>query len=262
MQADGTIKEGQPCTRLKGHTFFGFAAEAQNGMQMNFQLAAARSSGFRSRIVPRRFVRMPARSQSFKERLTVNGVTFAPSATSSFVTFISTPSVVTVPIPFARLTNKWAMRPLASSELRETCAAIHHAVCSVTEIDKVLSSNFGLLVTKPRIVCLSQTTAQQSVSTSVERRYRTGVAIIAAPPNICPGVSQCIVIFRPSSVIRKCLPRPLVSMKSRSAGSSWLMITEDARKCRCFAADKTELTSASVSPDRNRGLRWGGRPRI
>lgn len=171
-----------------------------------FQSAANRSSGFRSRILPRRFTTIPARSQSVRQRLTVNGDTFAPSAKSSFKTLISTPSSVASPIALARLTSKWATRPCASSELSETCAAVDQAMFSVTAIDKTLSNRAGRVDANSRMVCLSHTSAQLSVSTSVQARYWYGVERIAAPPKICPALNQCRSIFRPLLVITKCLP--------------------------------------------------------
>ena len=70
----------------------GKGAEAKPGALIIFYLGSIRSSGRAKKILPRPFFRMPWRCHSPKARLTVNGVTLAPAARSSFPTRISTPS--------------------------------------------------------------------------------------------------------------------------------------------------------------------------
>ena len=123
----------------------------------------------------------------------------------------------------------------ASSELRLTFAPISHAICSVAAMERALSNSLGMRVTNFRTVFRSHASAQLSDNTSVLARYLDDSDSSAAPPKICPAVSQCRRIFRPPPVNTKCLPRPLVRRKSRSAGSSSWRITEERRNRRCLA---------------------------
>jgi len=127
--------------RLNASRIEAYAVNLKSGSELDE--LASRSSGFRSRIMPLRFAKIPARCHPFRQRLTVNWVTFAPSARSLFMTFICMPSRVGWPMALARLINKCATRPRASSELSETQAAINHAMFSVTAIEKALSSSAG-----------------------------------------------------------------------------------------------------------------------
>lgn len=150
----------------------GPGASPQVPTDTSFYLESISSSGLCKRSLPRLFVKIPSRCHSLKVRLTVNGVTFAPAARSSFPILISTPSVQTLPIPQARLSNRFAMRPRASSDIKEILAEIAHAICSVTAMERALSNNTGKRVTNSRTVFLSQTSKQLSGSTSVLTRYR------------------------------------------------------------------------------------------
>lgn len=178
-------------------------------------------SGCSRMTLPLPLRRIPSRCHLVNMRLTVNGVTLAPDAKSSFPTGISIPSGPLLPIPLPRLSRSWATRDCASAELRLTLAPTNQAICSVTAIENALSSNLGIRVTNSRIVFRSHTSAQLAVKTSVLAKYLEREDAIAAPPKICPAVSQCRRSFCPSLVNTKCLPRPLVNRNSRSAESSW-----------------------------------------
>jgi hypothetical protein len=152
------------------------------------------------------------------------------------------------------------MRPLASSDISEILAEIAHAMCSVTAIERALSSNIGKRVINSRMVFLSHTSTQLPASTSVLARYCEGAARMVTPPKNCPVVNQCRMIFRPALVMTNCLPCPLVRRNIRSAGSSRSRITEMRGKCWWVAADKIKLTSVVVNPQKSRGLRRPGKP--
>jgi hypothetical protein len=200
--------------------FTGKAQGQSPGAIINLYLESIRSSGLCKKSLPRPLVKMPSRCHSLRTRLTVNGVTFAPAARSSFPILISTPSRQALPIPQARLSNRLAMRPLASSDIKEILAEIAHAMCSVTAMESAFSSNIGKRDTNCRMVFLSHANTQLPESTSVLTRYWQGAAKIVTPPKNCPTVNQCRMIFRPPLVITNCLPWPLVMRNIRSAGSS------------------------------------------
>src|SRR6478735_2405764 len=147
----------------------------------SFQEATS-SSGRRRVTLPLPFLKTPSRCHLLNKRLTVNGVTFAPAATSSFPIGITIPSGPPTPIPQARLIRYSATRDCASSELRLTVAPINHAMCSVTAIDNALSNNFGVTITNSRRVVRCHINAQLSDNTSVLARYLVGSDKSAAPP--------------------------------------------------------------------------------
>ena len=136
------VTSGLPTNRPKpAFSRGGIASRGSHGCRDCYLVA--KSSGFRRMTFPRPFVKTPSRCHAVSARLTVNGVTLAADARSSFPTRISIPLGPCLPTPQARLTSMWAMRPDAPSELSETWAPINDAILSVPAMESSLSNKIG-----------------------------------------------------------------------------------------------------------------------